>query len=288
MKRFLSGLLKVYPLLLFGILFMPSCSTSSFFYITQYNSPDLPDTTLCKYEDVYFKSADGMTLHGWFIKPRSGPVRGTILHFHGNAGNIGYYVPYLLPLVQAGFQGLLWDYEQYGTSQGAASQEHVLEDGIAALDYVRSRPDVNGTSLILFGQSLGGHLAVVVAAREQKKIDGLIVEGAFSSHHQIAQYHAWRRYLAPPLLTYFVVPSKYSALDVVDRIEVPKLFIHSTEDKTCPFFMGKRLYDKAIAPKEFWEIKGRHCRAGILYKDEFVEHFIQMANCCQVARAVKE
>jgi hypothetical protein len=140
------------PLLVLLCILYSSCGSSAFFYITKYNSPDLPDTSLCKYEDVHFKAADGSVLHGWFIKPKSGVVRGTILHFHGNAGNIGYYVPYLLPLVQAGFQGMLWDYEQYGTSEGIASQEHVLEDGLAALDYIRSREDVKGTKLILFGQ----------------------------------------------------------------------------------------------------------------------------------------
>jgi fermentation-respiration switch protein FrsA (DUF1100 family) len=273
------------PVFVLIVFFTGSCSTRAFFYITKYNSPDLPDTALCKYEDVYFKSADGSKLHGWFVKPKKGPVRGTILHFHGNAGNIGYYVPFLTPLVEAGFQGLLFDYEQYGTSQGIASQEHVLEDGLAALDYIRSRDDVKGTKLILFGQSLGGHLAVVVAAQEPKKIDALIVEGAFTGHHQISIYHGWRRYYAPPLLTRIVVPSKYSAIKVVDKIEVPKLFIHSTEDKVCPFYMGKKLYDKAVGPKEFWEVKGKHCHAGILYKEEFIAHFIKMADLCQSPQA---
>jgi pimeloyl-ACP methyl ester carboxylesterase len=217
-----------------------------------------------------------MLLHGWFIKPRSGKILGTILHFHGNAGNVGYYLPVIMPLVKAGFQCLVWDYQQYGTSQGIASQEHVLEDGLAALDYIKSREDVKGTKLILFGQSLGGHLAMVVAAKEQRKLHALVVEGAFTGHHEIAAYHGWRSYLAPPPLTFFVVPSKYEARKVVNQITIPKLFIHSTEDKTCPYFMGRKLYDKAIAPKEFWEIKGRHCRAALLYTDEFVAHFVKL------------
>ena len=269
----------------FGLLFilpfvfcLDSCGTSAFFYITKYNSPALPDTTLCSYEDVYFKSTDGMMLHGWFIKPKKGKIRGTILHFHGNAGNIGFYVPGLTPLVEAGFQGMLWDYEQYGSSQGLASQEHVLEDGLAALEYIRSREDVKGTKLLLFGQSLGGHLAVVVAAREQAKIDGLIVEGAFTGHHQILAYHGWHKYLAPPILSWTLIPSRYNAKDVVASIRIPKLFIHSSEDKVCPFFMGKKLYEKAQAPKDLWEIKGPHCRAAVLYRDEFVAHFTKMAD----------
>ena len=263
-------------ILLACALFYGSCSTSAFFYITQYNSTASPDSLLVTKEDVYFRSADTMMLHGWFIKPRSGKILGTVLHFHGNAGNVSYYLPVIMPLVQAGFQCMVWDYQQYGLSQGIASQEHVLEDGLAALKYIKSREDVKGTKLILFGQSLGGHLAVVVAAKEQQKLYALVVEGAFTGHHEIAAYHGWRKYLAPPPLTHFVVPSKYEARKVVNQITIPKLFIHSTEDQTCPYFMGRKLYDKAMAPKEFWEIQGRHCRAALLYKDEFVAHFVKI------------
>jgi hypothetical protein len=262
--------------LLVTILFTGSCSTSAFFYLTNYNSAATPDSILVSKEDVYFRSADTMMLHGWFIKPRSGKILGTILHFHGNAGNVGYYLPVIMPLVKAGFQCMVWDYQQYGASQGIASQEHVLEDGIAAVHYVKSREDVKGTKLILFGQSLGGHLALVVAAREQKNLYALAVEGAFTGHHEIAAYHGWRRFLSPPPLTYIVVPSKYEARKVVNQITIPKLFIHSTDDKTCPYFMGQKLFEKAIAPKEFWKVDGYHCRAALLYPDEFVAHFVKL------------
>lgn len=180
--------------------------------------------------------------------------------------------------MEAGFQGLVWDYEQFGSSEGKASQEHVLEDGLAALEYIRSRPDVKGTKLILFGQSLGGHLAVVVAAREQRKLNAMVVEGPFTGHHQILAYHGWRKYLAPPIITYAIIPSRYNAIDVVNQITIPQLFIHSSEDKVCPFFMGQKLYKKSPGPKEFWEIKGKHCYAALLYKDEFVKHFVKLAN----------
>jgi fermentation-respiration switch protein FrsA (DUF1100 family) len=270
------GRLSVFVLLFFAF-FGASCGSSAFFYITKYNSPDFPDTTHATVENIYFRSADSSLLHGWFIKPKSGKILGTILHFHGNAGNIGYYAPFLMPLVDAGFQGMVWDYEEYGKSQGKASQEHVLEDGLAALEYVRNRSDVKGTKLILFGQSLGGHLAVVIAAREQKKLSGLIVEGAFTGHRQILAYHGWRKYLAPPLLTYAMIPSRYNAQDVVSQIKIPKLFIHSTEDKVCPYFMGEKLYAKAVSPKEFWQVKGGHCRSAQLYKEEFVAHFVKMS-----------
>ena len=213
-------------------------------------------------------------LTGWFIKPkRDTIITGTVLLLHGNGGNLGSQFKSLIPLAKAGFQSLVFDYRGYGTSPGKASQEHVLEDCYAALDYIRSRQDVKGTKLILFGQSLGGHLAFVVAAQKQEFIDALITEDAFTGHEEIAVYRARIDFKAPRFLTRWCVRSKYDAIDVVDKIKIPKLIIHSTEDKTIPFYMGKELFNKAIEPKEFWEITGPHIRACRIYPSEFVQHF---------------
>ena len=39
------------------------------------------------FEDIYFPTSDGLTLHGWFVP---GEKDITWLWFHGNAGNISY------------------------------------------------------------------------------------------------------------------------------------------------------------------------------------------------------
>jgi fermentation-respiration switch protein FrsA (DUF1100 family) len=271
-------------LLLFLSVAQQQCSTSAFFYYPDKKVVYHPDTIQCTYEDVYFsvksgsapggRTADSSLLHGWFIRPKSGTaVVGTVLLFHGNGGNVGSQFASLVPLAAAGFQSLVFDYRGYGNSPGKPSQEHVLEDGLAALDYIRNRADVKGKPLILFGQSLGGHLAVVVAAQCQQYLSALILEDAFSSHEEIAVYRGRKDYHAPGFLTRWCVRSRYDAIDVIDRISIPKLIIHSIEDETVPYYMGKDLFNKAKDPKEFWEIKGPHIRAYRLYPAEFVDHF---------------
>lgn len=258
----------------FAFIWHNSCSTSAFFYYPNKEIKYFPDSTRCMYENVYFKTADSSKLHGWFIKSLKDVMpTTTVLLFHGNGGNVGYQFQSLIPLAEAGFQCFVFDYREFGKSEGKVSQEHVLEDGLAALAYIKSRDDVKGTKLILFGQSLGGHLAIVVAAQKQNEINGLITEGAFSAHEEIAEWVAKKQYHAPKFLTRWFVPSKYDAIDVVDKITIPKLFIHSTEDKEVPFFMSKTLYEKAVAQKDFWEIKGEHIRCYKLYTEEFVKRF---------------
>ena len=270
-----SFLLKFFlPSLLF-VCIVSGCSTSAFFYAPYKELKYYPDTSNYSLEEINFKSENGNNLNGWFFKPRNTAIIGTVLHFHGNAANISYQYQFSDSLIKAGFQVMVFDYQGFGMSEGKESQEHILEDGIAALHYIKKREDVKNTKLILFGQSLGGHLSCVVAAREQNLIDALVVEGAFTGHEQMAVYVGNKRG-APPFLTRMVVPTKYDAIEEIGKITIPKLIIHSTEDETCPYYMGEELYTKAVGPKEFWKIKGRHIACSSLYKGEFVKHFIDI------------
>lgn len=250
-----------------------ACSTSSFFYAPSKKLTYYPDTSIYNVEEINFKATDGKILNGWFLKPKQKLIVATVLQFHGNGGNISYQFQFAEPLVKAGFQIMVFDYEGYGNSDGTPSQEKVLDDGVRALEYIKQRNDVKNTKLILFGQSLGGHLACVVAAKRQNLIDALIIEGAFTGHKLMAVYVAHKYYGAPKWLARSIVPTRYDAINDIDKVAIPKLIIHSTEDATCPFFMGKELYDKASGPKQFWEIKGGHIQASHLYPGEFVKHF---------------
>lgn len=256
-------------LLPFFLLLYSSCT---FFYSPSKKLVTYPDSTHYHIEEITFKATNGKTLHGWFLKPKNSNVIATVLQLHGNAGNISYQYQFAEPLIKEGFQVMVFDYEGYGKSQGKPSQKNVLDDAIQALHYIKQREDVKNTKLILFGQSLGGHLSSVVAAKEQHLIDALIIEGAFTGHELMA-VHVGKKYGAPVWLAKLLVKTKYNAIDYIDKVTIPKLIIHSTEDATCPFYMGKELFDKAIVPKEFWEIKGPHIQASQVYPKEFTEHF---------------
>jgi uncharacterized protein len=58
------------------------------------------------FEDVWIPGPAGGALHGWWI-PAQGtqgaPVLGTVLHLHGNAGNISAHLPLVAWLPAAGF-----------------------------------------------------------------------------------------------------------------------------------------------------------------------------------------
>lgn len=211
-------------------------------------------------ESVMFQSTNGNNLNGCLLKPKNANPTITLLHFHGNGGLLVNYFNKITPLIKHGFQVFVFDYSGFGFSDGEATRENVLIDGNSALTYLKSRDDVKNTKLVIYGQSLGGHLSAVVAEQRQDEIDGLVVEGAFSSHKDVAAEKA-------SIFGRILVSEKYSAKESIKNYRKPVLIIHSSEDKVIPFEMGQTIFNNANSPKELYEIKNCHICGPKFYAD---------------------
>jgi len=204
-----------------------------------------PGSLSLEYEDVWFSASDGVALHGWWV-PGSRPE--TILWFHGNAGNISHRVDNLRLLHDhVGVNVFLFDYRQYGRSQGKASEEGLYADARGALAYLRSRGDLAQERIVYFGRSLGSAVAVDLAATNSPR--GLILETPFASIRAMA-----RRLLPGPLSA--VVPAGFDNLAKIPGIHCPKLFIHGDSDEIVPYEQGRLLFEAASPPKSFFTIRG--------------------------------
>ena len=217
-----------------------------------------------------FVNTNGDSINAWLLKPKK--YNGiTIYYLHGNAGNIVYNYPLMKSFAENGYQIFMIDYSGFGFSQGKAKRKNVLIDGNDGLDFLINCPEINYTKLIIYGQSLGGHLACVVATQNQDKIDGLVVEGAFSSHKDIANDMV-------PVLARIFVREIYSAEKNLINFKKPVLIIHSTEDKTVSYKHGERLFEIANNPKSLYSIKGRHVYGPLLYFDSISRKINTMLN----------
>ncbi|KKO34267.1 hypothetical protein XA41_09405, partial [Escherichia coli] len=110
-------------------------------------------------ESVEFTAKDGTRLQGWFIPSSTGPADNaiaTIIHAHGNAGNMSAHWPLVSWLPERNFNVFMFDYRGFGKSKGTPSQAGLLDDTQSAINVVRHRSDVNPQRLVLFGQSIGG------------------------------------------------------------------------------------------------------------------------------------
>lgn len=206
-----------------------------------------PADSQLDYEDVYCVTEDRVQVHGWFIK--SSQAKNTVIFFHGNAGNIADRIEKAQLFVKMGLNVLLVDYRGYGKSSGKPTEKGIYKDALAAYDYLSTRQDVDVKRVIVYGSSLGGAVAIDLAA--QRKVGGLVIDSSFSSAADMAR-------VIFPFVPSFLIRTKMDSVRKVQAISVPKLFLHSRGDETVSFALGQKLFNAAASPKEFIEIEGTH------------------------------
>lgn len=245
---------KTLLLLLFIVLFTAGCT--SFFFYPRKELIDNPVARRFSPEDVYFKTSDGLTLHGWFFKARD--ARGTVLVLHGNAENISTHASGVLWLVPEGFNVFIFDYRGYGRSEGRPTVAGVHKDADAALETLFSMEGVNKDRIVVLGQSLGGAVAVYTLANSPHKsrIKALVIESAFSSYRRIAREKTGQVCCTWPFQypLSFTVNDRYSPVRWIGKISpTPVLILHGEQDPVVPLHHGRILFDAALPPREFWE-----------------------------------
>lgn len=197
-------------------------------------------------EDHVFPSEDGTRLHAWLVRAQE-PLA-TLLHFHGNAGNLAHRSENIRRLRQAGFNVFIFDYRGYGRSEGTPDEEGVYQDARAAYDYLRTLPGIDTTRLIAHGVSLGG--AIAVDAALHRPFAALILESTFSSAPDVAAA------VYPFLPARFLMRTRLDSESKIRSLHVPLLFIHGTSDSVIPFRLGRKLFQAANEPKRFEAVEG--------------------------------
>jgi uncharacterized protein len=199
------------------------------------------------YEDAYFPAADGVQLHGWWVPNPGAPV---FVWFHGNAGNISHRLENIQLLHdRVGVQVFIFDYREYGLSQGRISREGTFLDAAAAWRYVAETRGTPPGEIVLFGRSLGTALATDLAG--QHPCRGLILESAFTNSSDMAKMLA-------PFLFDWRPKIPYDNLGKIARVQSPVLVIHGSHDEVIPVDMGRRVFAAANSPKDLYIIPGAH------------------------------
>ncbi len=219
--RVLRAAAVPYLLVLLGMLLMEN---SLIFFPMPYPAGvwELPAADV---EDAWFTTPDSHKLHGWFA-PHPQP-RAVLLFLHGNAGNITHRDDRLLNLRRRGFSVLVLDYRGYGRSEGSPSEKGVLIDGRAARAWLAQRAGVSERDIVLWGESLGGGVAVDMAAKDGAR--GLILESTFTSLPDVAAFHyRW-------LPVRWVMRSRLDSLSQIGQYHGPLLCSHGDADEIIPY-----------------------------------------------------
>jgi len=241
-------ILPALPLLVFMTLLSACGIERRMIFYPSATIESTPRQSDLEFEDIFFKTRDGVRLNGWFVPHPN--ARSTLIWFHGNAGNIGHRVEnikLLHDLVEVNI--FIFDYRGYGRSDGRPSEEGTYLDGEAALDLIRKKIGTDAEKkIVLFGRSLGAAIAAEMATRFASQ--GLILESPFISIAEMARVVFPLLPIGPFLQTY------YDVRDKITRIKVPLLVLHGERDEIVPFEHGKTVFDAAPEPKKFFPIAG--------------------------------
>ncbi len=257
---------------LFFVIMLALLQRSLIYFPTQQAEilPDHSGLPAGQVQTVQLTSHDGLTLYGWHVLPTGehsdsrehvdqmlaagGPV---VLYFSGNAGNRAYRGEELQPLADAGAHVFLFDYRGYGENPGQPTEADLIRDATSACEYLTGPRGIAAERIVLFGESLGGGVAVQLAAgrcRAGTPPGGLILRSTFSSLVDVAAYHY------PWMPVRMLMVDRFESADHIAAVTCPIVQIHGVRDSIVPIAMAKRLFAAAPGqsasgvPKHFVEL----------------------------------
>jgi fermentation-respiration switch protein FrsA (DUF1100 family) len=231
------GIVAVFFLLERWLVFRPSSAAEAWLV------PEDPRT-----QEVSFATADGCTIHGWWIPPES-PRHGAVLVTNGNGGNLTHRGRLAADLRKSlGTGVLLFDYPGYGKCGGKPTEQSCYAAGEAAYKWLTDEAKVAPDRIIICGESLGGGTAVELATRHDHR--ALVLIYCFTSLPAVAKYHF------PLLPTHTLMQTRFDNLSKIGRCARPVFFVHGTDDRVVPFSHSEELFAAANEPKRFLRMEG--------------------------------
>ena len=213
------------------------------------------------YEDVEIRTEDGETLHAWWVPAAA--ARGTVLHFHGNAGNISHRIDYARMFRGLGYNTLLVDYRGYGRSTGSPSEAGTYKDAAASRRWLTETRGLSDRDIVVFGESLGAGVACWLAERHAPR--ALVLASTFTSVPDLGS----EVYVFLPVRLMSRI--HYNTRECVGKVDAPVLVVHSPGDDIIPYAHGERIYAAAREPKAFLKIAGGHNDGFVFMRPEWVK-----------------
>jgi uncharacterized protein len=208
-------------------------------------------------DDVWIEYTSSITrepvrLHGlWaqhenFARRADAPV---LLYLHGARWNVTGSATRIRRMQELGFSVLGVDYRGFGkSSNDLPSEQMATEDARAAWEWLaRKYPD---RPRYIFGHSLGGAIAIDLAAQVQDEA-GTLVEGTFTSIPDVVASYKWGWLPVGPLIT-----QRFDTVERVKKIGSPLLVVHGSEDRTIAPELGRKLFEAATGQKRFELVEG--------------------------------
>ena len=198
-------------------------------------------------QDITLHTADG-AMHAWYC-PADKPDA-VILICHGNAGNLSIRGNGMLDYRQRYNASIMvFDYPGYGLSEGEPTEMGCYASAAAAYDWLIKEKGFKPEQIILYGESLGGGVAVDLASK--KTVGALLLVNTFANLPEVAQ----RIYFWLPVT--LLMHNRFDSEAKIGQCSAPIFLTHGTTDRLIPPDHSKRLLEKITAPREYLLRQGK-------------------------------
>ncbi len=223
---------------------------------------------------IQVERPDGRRLATYDVRPSSeaAPSEPVVLFLHGNAGDIAMRASLLARLVrETKLRWVMPDYSGFGGNQGAPSEAEVCRDGVAVFDAIVAS-GVAPEQIVLFGESMGGAIALSVAS--ERDAAGVLLQSTFASISSMAR----ERYPWLPLLP-FLSAGAFPSAERIAQLEIPVQLFHGEEDRVIPITQSEALF--TVAPKGSQFTRIASAGHGDLFDVAGVEYIEQLGRLCR-------
>lgn len=171
------------------------------------------------------------------IAEPAGPVRGTAVVFHGNAGHAGHRSYYADALTALGLRVILAEYPGYGPrhtpSDSALGEASLVADAAHTLALAHS---LHGTPVLVIGESLGAGVTAAAVARSREQVAGLLLITPWDRLQHVAAFHY------PWLPVRWLLRDRYDSAAHLAAFDGPVMVAVAERDTIVPARFGTALH----------------------------------------------
>ena len=201
---------------------------------------ETPASVGLAFSDVRIPTADGETLHAWWLEHPA--PRAQVIFWHGNGGNLSLWLDVIAELRSRGFSVLAVDYRGYGASTGRPSERGLYHDADASVRLLNEKFRTAAVPVIYWGRSIGSSVAAYAASKTPP--DALVLESPFPDVRTILRDN-------PVLwLLSFLSSYRFSTSKHLEHYTGPLLVVHGDADTIIPYGAGRRVFDRAPSPRK--------------------------------------
>jgi uncharacterized protein len=207
---------------------------------------------------------DGIAYHLWL--PASGGPSPAVVVLHGAGSQKENHADFARAAINHGFVALTFDNRGHGESEGELSPR-VVPDVQRLVRMLADRAEVDGRRIALRGSSMGGLLALHVAA-VSPEVAAVVAICPASEQMMLEDMHRVARGEAPPAGSALqsiradaagLVPwlEEHDVRQVVELIgSKPLMLVHARGDEVVPYALSQELHEHAAEPKRLLLLEG--------------------------------